>query len=45
MAATEAGTNRIDVSVAGLGAGAGNTPLEVLCAILHRMGVEDGIAL
>ena len=45
LAATEAGTNRIDVSVAGLGAGAGNTPFEVLCAVLHRTGVEDGIAL
>lgn len=45
LAATEAGTNRIDVSVAGLGAGVGNTPLEVLCAVLHRMGVECGIAL
>jgi len=45
LAAIDAGANRIDGSVAGLGAGAGNTPLEVFVAVLHRMGVEDGIDL
>ena len=45
LAAIEAGANCIDGSVAGLGAGAGNTPLEVFVAVLHRMGVEDGIDL
>ncbi|QEQ95762.1 4-hydroxy-2-oxovalerate aldolase [Neptunomonas concharum] len=45
LAAIEAGANRIDGSVAGLGAGAGNTPLEVLVAVLHRMEVQTGIDL
>jgi 4-hydroxy-2-oxovalerate/4-hydroxy-2-oxohexanoate aldolase len=45
LAAIEAGANRIDGSVAGLGAGAGNTPLEVFVAVLDRMGVETGVDL
>jgi 4-hydroxy-2-oxovalerate/4-hydroxy-2-oxohexanoate aldolase len=45
LAALHAGANRIDGSCAGLGAGAGNTPLEVFVAVLTRMGVEHGIDL
>ena len=45
LAAIDAGAARIDGSVAGLGAGAGNTPLEVFCAVLDRMDVETGVDL
>lgn len=45
IAAVEAGANRIDGSVAGFGAGAGNTPLEVFAAVCDMHGIETGTDL
>ncbi len=43
IAAIEVGANRIDAAAAGLGAGAGNTPMEVFVAVCARMGIETGV--
>jgi 4-hydroxy-2-oxovalerate/4-hydroxy-2-oxohexanoate aldolase len=45
IAAVAAGATRIDGSAAGLGAGAGNTPLEVFVAVCKRMGIDTGVDL
>lgn len=45
LAAVAEGARRIDGSAGGLGAGAGNTPLEVFVAACERLGVRTGIDL
>ena len=45
LAAAEAGATILDGTARGFGAGAGNTPIEVLIPVLHRMGFSTGIDL
>ncbi len=45
VAAIEEGARWLDACTCGLGAGSGNTPTEVLVAVLDKLGYETGIDL
>lgn len=45
IAAVESGATILDTTSRGLGAGAGNCQMEVVVAVLHRMGYKTGLDL